>query len=407
MNIQDKIRILTEGAKYDVSCSSSGSKRSRKKSDIMGNAHPSGICHSWSEDGRCISLLKILLTNKCIFDCTYCINRRSQCSERAEFTSEELIEITWEFYRRNYIEGLFLSSGIYPSPDETMEKCIAVLKGLRQRGFGGYIHSKGIPGADPLLLREMGKYADRMSINIELPTQKGLLALAPQKKVEVIETSMMRLKEEMLEARESKHKVCIPGGQSTQMIIGASGETDREIITKAESLYQKMSLKRVYYSAFIPVLPSPLAPDIKEAPLLREHRIYQGDFLLRFYGFQGKELLNKENPNFNPSIDPKAHWALEHFDLFPMEINRVSYEELLRIPGFGPRTVQKILGARKLAPLKPDDLKSLKIPLKRAKYFITVGGRAMGLFQDNPEMIREKLIDPIAIEQLSFFGGYS
>lgn len=404
MERQEILKILTEGAKYDVSCSSSGSTRKLGKG-VMGNAHFSGICHSWSEDGRCISLLKILMTNACVYDCLYCVNRRSRDVPRVSLSPEELCEITWEFYRRNYIEGLFLSSGVYPSVDETMEKLIRTVTLLRNRGFQGYIHCKGIPGADESLFRQLGFLVDRISVNRELPTARGLAVLAPQKKGEEILRSMTSLREYREEYKNIRGKSFLPGGQTTQMIVGASGETDLEILTQAEGLYRKEELKRVYYSAFVPVLPSPLAPGLRKAPLLREHRMYQGDFLLRYYRFHAQELLGEDRPFFDYSLDPKTNWALDHFHLFPMEINRISYEELLRIPGFGPKTAGKIVGARRLGALKVEDLKVLGATLKKAKHFITVGGKFLGGYPDRPDLLRKILSEEPEVQQLSFLEG--
>lgn len=410
-DLSKKIQILTDAAKYDVSCSSSGSSRRNTKNGL-GNANISGICHSWSEDGRCISLLKILLTNKCIYDCDYCINRASNDIAREIFSIDEIVELTINFYKRNYIEGLFLSSGVYKSPDYTMELLISIGKKLREEeNFNGYIHMKAIPGSSEELIRELGKYIDRVSVNIELPSEKSLKIYAPQKKYEKIITPMSIIKNSIIENRFDKRKFkktpnYINAGQTTQMIIGASKETDYEIIKKSEELYKSMKMKRVYYSAFVPVSSSKLLATITEPPLRREHRIYQADFLLRFYNYKSNEILNENNPNFDMNLDPKANWALNNLHLFPMEINRVSYYQLLRIPGLGPTSAKRIISYRKLGKLKYDDLKKIGVVLKRAKYFITVNGEYRGLREDNSLKIKEMLAisDTSNIQQLSFIS---
>jgi len=367
MTIKEKLIILSDSAKYDASCSSSGSTRTNNNG--TGNAAYSGICHSFASDGRCISLLKILMTNSCIFDCKYCINRRSNDVKRAIFTPTEICEITMNFYKRNYIEGLFLSSGIIKSPDYTMEKLIETLYLLRNKyHFNGYIHVKAIPGANEILLKRLGSLADRISANIELPTTTGLKLLAPNKEESNVTKIMKTIK-------INHSKKFTPAGQSTQMIVGATSESDLEILGKSESLYNNYSLKRVFYSAYIPVNKDRLLPTIKTPPLVRENRLYQADWLLRFYNYKVDDLLNKDNPNFNILLDPKADWALRHLDEYPKEINEASYYDLLKIPGIGPRNARKIISARKYYKLEFNDLKKMNISLKRAKYFILCNGK--------------------------------
>lgn len=375
MTLKEKLEVLADSAKYDASCSSSGSTR---KDSGLGNVHYSGICHSFASDGRCISLLKILMTNSCIFDCKYCINRRSNNVKRAIFTPEEICTITINFYKRNYIEGLFLSSGIIKNPDYTMERIIETIYSLRNKyHFRGYIHAKAIPGASDYLLKKLGSLVDRLSANIELPKDETLKLLAPDKKTDKISSIMQIVK-------ENKSYKFVPAGQSTQMIIGASKETDLEILGKSESLYNRYSLKRVFYSAYIPVNKDKMLPSIEIPPLVRENRLYQADWLLRFYGYKVDNLLDQNNPNFNILLDPKADWALRHFDEFPKEINSSSYYDLLKVPGIGPKSAKKIISSRKVFKIEFSDLKKLGISIKRAKYFITCNGKFyinMGLFK--------------------------
>ena len=367
MTIKEKLEILADSAKYDASCSSSGSTRANNNG--VGNAHVSGICHSFSSDGRCVSLLKILMTNACIFDCKYCINRRSNNVKRAIFTPEEICEITMNFYKRNYIEGLFLSSGIIKNPDYTMEKIIETITLLRNKyHFNGYIHAKAIPGASDYLLKKLGRLVDRMSANIELPSDSSLKLLAPDKKIDKIDNIMTTIK-------QNKNKAFVPAGQSTQMIIGASKETDLDILGKSEHLYNKYDLKRVFYSAYIPVNKDSMLPTIEMPPLVRENRLYQADWLLRFYNYKVENLLDKNNPNFNVLLDPKADWALRHMEEFPKEINKVDYYNLLKIPGIGPKSAKKIISSRKYFKIEFKDLKKMGISIKRAKYFITCNGK--------------------------------
>lgn len=418
-----KLTILADSAKYDAACTSSGVDRSGGHSEGMGNAAACGICHSFAADGRCISLLKILMTNYCLYDCKYCINRRSNDVPRARFTPEEIAELTWNFYRRNYIEGLFLSSGIIQSPDYTCEQMIEAISLLRNKyHFTGYIHAKAIPGADSELINRLGLLADRISVNIELPSQKSLNALAPDKSKNAILLPMNqitnRIKENSTELVQYKHAPKFaPAGQSTQMIIGATPDSDFQILRLSEAMYKKYSLKRVFYSAYIPVgdqrfLPS---PDTKP-PLLREHRLYQADWLLRFYGFEAKEILDEQHQDFNPLLDPKCNWAVHHPECFPVEINRAPYEMLLRVPGIGVKSAQKIMLARRDTSLDYSDLKKLGVVLKRAVYFILCKGKqAEGLIVTETGMMRQLMsastVNQLELakdpEQLSFFDGES
>lgn len=403
MTLKEKLIILADSAKYDASCSSSGSNR--KNMGGTGNAAYSGICHSFASDGRCISLLKILMTNCCIFDCKYCINKRSNNVKRAIFTPEEICELTMNFYRRNYIEGLFLSSGIIKSPDYTMELLIKTIRLLRMKyHFHGYIHSKAIPGASTHLLKELGNLVDRLSANIELPTESGLKLLAPNKEENKVTKIMSYVK-------ENHNRSYVPAGQSTQVIIGATKETDLDIMAKSEALYKSYDLKRVFYSAYIPVNKDKVLPMLKTPPLVRENRLYQADWLLRFYGFRVKDLLDEDNPNFNILMDPKANWALRHLNEFPKEINTVSYYDLLKVPGIGIKSAKRIIACRKNFKITFNDLKKMGVVIKRAKYFITCNGKyfinsdlfkksfieANLILEDNPKVENNK-------EQLSLFS---
>lgn len=374
--IKEKLNILADAAKYDVSCSSSGSKRANKNKGL-GDSSGMGICHSYTEDGRCVSLLKILLTNHCIFDCAYCVTRKSNDIKRAAFKVQEVVDLTINFYRRNYIEGLFLSSGIFKSPDYTMERLVAVAKKLREEeNFNGYIHLKSIPGASDELMREAGLYADRLSVNIEIPTVSGLKLLAPDKKREDFIKPMLKVKNEIIQYKSEKKiikstPVYAPAGQSTQMIIGATGETDAQIMYTSAHFYKNFHMKRVYYSGYIPISYDDRLPSIgTEVPMLRENRLYQADWLLRFYGFDVKELLTKEHPNLDADIDPKLSWALRNLEKFPVNINTASKHVLARIPGIGMRSVHKIIQARKYRNLNWEHLKNIGIAMNRAKYFI-------------------------------------
>jgi len=380
MEIIDKLEILADSAKYDVSCSSSGSSRQNSPGGL-GNSAPSGICHSWSDDGRCISLLKTLFANSCIYDCAYCINRASNDRPRASFSPRQLAELTVNFYRRNYIEGLFLSSGIKKNPDYTMEQIVETLRLLREEyNFNGYIHAKAIPGADLRLIFQAGELADRISVNIELPSRESLENLAPQKSALDILKPMKNIGSRIGEAREERQKFrhagkFVPAGQSTQLIVGASPESDYKIMKLADGLYSSYNLKRVYYSAFMPVRPDSRLPALKTPPLLREHRLYQADWLLRFYDFKVEELFSRGTPNLDYQLDPKLNWALNNLDRFPLEVNRADYQELLRVPGIGPRSARKIVEARQEARISYQNLKKMGPVLKRARYFITCQGK--------------------------------
>ena len=414
-SLMDKLHVLTDAAKFDVACTSSGVDRKGNGKD-MGNARQMGICHSFSADGRCISLLKILLSNECVYDCKYCINRKSNDVKRATFTPEEVCELTMQFYRRNYIEGLFLSSGIIQNPTYTMELLYQTLFLLRNKyRFMGYIHVKGIPGADPIIIEKTGYLADRMSVNLELPTREGLETLAPNKPRTNILKNMRQIQNGI---ESNKNDIVlyrnapkfVSGGQSTQMIIGATKENDYQILSVAESLYEKFALKRVFYSAFIHVNEDKLLPAVKDGegpPLLREHRLYQADWLLRFYGFKAQELLSSERPNFNIAIDPKADWAVRHLDKFPVEINRADYQTLLRVPGLGVTSAKRIVAARRHGNLSFEDLKKLGVVLKRALYFITCNGRMMYPTKIEQDYILRNLLSvgekvPISVQEMSY-----
>jgi putative DNA modification/repair radical SAM protein len=364
-----KLTILADAAKYDASCASSGSVRKREENGI-GHTNGQGICHSFTPDGRCVSLLKILLTNYCIYDCAYCVNRVSSDTPRARFTVGEVVNLTLDFYKRNYIEGLFLSSGIIQSADYTMEQLIAVARELRTKHkFGGYIHLKGAPGVSRELLREAGRYADRLSINIEMPTQRDLDKLAPAKVHSQIETSMAQIHDASLEAKEDKLKFA-PAGQTTQMVIGATPASDSEILAKSASLYRLHDLRRVYYSAFSPIPHADSALPVKPAPLIREHRLYQADWLLRFYGFTFDELTTPANTNLPLNMDPKLAWALRNRAFFPVDVNAAPKEALLRVPGLGARAVARILRIRRYHRLDSSDLEKLRVPMNRARHFL-------------------------------------
>ncbi len=468
MSMEEKLSILSDAAKFDVACTSSGVDR-KGNQDGIGNAASCGICHTYSQDGRCISLLKILFTNECIFDCKYCINRRSNDVKRATFTPKEVCDLTIEFYRRNFIEGLFLSSGIVNSPDYTMDLIYQTLVLLRiQHGFNGYIHVKAIPGADPELVNRVGWLADRMSVNLELPTSEGLKELAPNKNrknilkpMKQIQLGIQEYKGKRIEMtggsgivgidgkpivstqntalqlanlqmgidpsydnpvslvnRKNKFKKkfrFVPAGQSTQMIIGATPETDYQLLSVTSSLYKKFDLKRVFYSAYVPINEDCLLPSMDtKSPLLREHRLYQADWLLRFYGFEADEILNEENPYFNVLLDPKCNWALKHLEQFPVEVNKADYAMLLRVPGIGVNSARRIVRARKMAVLDFADLKKMGVVLKRAHYFITCNGKMMypvKIEEDyiirNMLEVKEKLPEPLqevnTYKQLSMF----
>ncbi|SDY64140.1 putative DNA modification/repair radical SAM protein [Tindallia californiensis] len=411
MNLSEKIKILAESAKYDVSCSSSGSNR-KNIAGGLGNAAQSGICHTWSADGRCISLLKILMNNNCQYDCFYCHNRRSNDFPRASLLPSELADLTIAFYRRNYIEGLFLSSAIEDHPDRTMEKMTEVLRLLRKKHlFNGYIHIKGIPGSNPLLIHEAGLLADRISVNIELPSEKSLQLLAPQKKKEGILLPMKQIHQTSLQQQQEKKHFpsapdFAPAGQSTQVMIGASPENDRQILRLSESLYRKFQLKRVYYSAYVPVnknskLPLPIQPP----PQQREHRLYQADWLLRFYGFHAEDLLPSHQPDLSLHLDPKCVWALNHPEIFPVEVTRADLHTLLRVPGIGPVSARRLMTARRSSPLHFDTLQRTGIVMKRARYFITCQGKYHGGKDFYPERI-SRLLQQESQRQMAGYKGY-
>ena len=399
MDLMKKLEILADAAKYDVACTSSGVDRKNDGTGI-GNCVKAGICHSFSADGRCISLLKILLTNECIYDCKYCVNRRSNDVPRASFTPQEVCDLTIGFYRRNYIEGLFLSSGVVGNPDLTMELLYQTLYKLRtEYHFQGYIHVKAIPGASPELIEKTGYLADRMSVNLELPTEEALKVLAPQKKrermltpIRQVQTMRKSNKEELILYRHAPKFV--PAGQSTQMIIGAGGETDYQIMKMAEGMYRNYEMKRVFYSAFVRVNDDSHLPALPGGPpLLREHRLYQADWLLRYYGFETKELLSEDKPDFNVFLDPKCDWALRHLDLFPVEIMRADYQTLLRVPGIGYKSAQRIVRARRLGSLDYESLKKMGVVLKRAIYFITCRGKQMYPMKLEEDYILRNILD--------------
>ena len=415
LELMDKLEILADAAKYDAACTSSGLDRAGRPG-TTGNTTFAGCCHTFSADGRCVSLLKVLMTNVCAYDCAYCVNRRSNDVPRAAFTPRELCELTMGFYRRNYIEGLFLSSAVLLDPDYTTERMVEALRLLREEyRFGGYIHAKAIPGADPCLTYRLGLLADRLSVNIELPSAGSLALLAPDKKKEGIFSPMGQIRDNITASRGElklyRHAPRFaPAGQSTQMIVGATPESDRQILALTQSLYDKYRLKRVFYSAYMPVSNSPLlpAPQGFQPPLLREHRLYQADWLLRYYHFRAEEILDEDSPDLDPRLDPKCTWALRHLEFFPVEVNRADYEALLRVPGVGVKSARRILAARRVGPLTFQGLKRLGVVLKRAQYFLTCSGRPMaGLKVREDGLLRHLAAldaprEPVA-EQLSLF----
>ena len=417
--IMDKLAVLTDAAKYDVACTSSGIDRKGNGRD-MGNCVSAGICHSFSADGRCISLLKILMSNECAYDCKYCVNRRSNDLPRATFTPDEICELTMNFYKRNYIEGLFLSSGIINNPSYTMELLYQTLYKLRKEyHFHGYVHVKGIPGADPILIQQVGFLTDRMSVNLELPTAEGLERLAPNKHRKTILTPMRQIQNRIVQGKQEvalykNAPSFVPAGQSTQMIIGATPESDYQIMSVAEGLYEKFGLKRVFYSAYVGVNEDKALPSVQTAsPLLREHRLYQADWLLRFYQFKVDELLNERHQNFNVLLDPKCDWALQHLEQFPVEINKADYQMLLRVPGIGVKSAQRICKARKSGALNFENLKKIGVVLKLALYFITCNGKMMYHTKVEEDYITRNLLaqheklpfdkDGMTYKQLSLF----
>ncbi|WP_162428757.1 putative DNA modification/repair radical SAM protein [Pontibacter pudoricolor] len=413
--ITEKLKILADAAKYDVSCSSSGGKR-KNDNKGLGNAEGMGICHSYTEDGRCVSLLKILLTNHCIFDCAYCVTRKSNDIKRAAFTVQEVVDLTINFYRRNYIEGLFLSSGIFSNADYTMERLVRIAKKLRlEEKFNGYIHLKTIPGASEELIKEAGLYADRLSVNIELPSEKSLIKLAPEKNYSEILLPMNNIKQQLVQAKEEKKlfksaPAFAPAGQSTQLIVGASAENDQQILQLSSQLYKDYSLKRVYYSGYVPVSSDNRLPIITEPPIIRENRIYQADWLMRFYGFDVKEILDESNPHLDLDIDPKLSWALRNRHVFPVELNTADYEMILRVPGIGVKSAKKIVSARRFASLNYEHLRQMGVVLKRAKYFITCQQKSLQPYDFDSQRIRNKILfgdgavrSPLLTQQLDLF----
>ena len=400
MDVLEKLTILTDAAKYDAACTSSGGTRTSKKGYI-GNTSSSvaGCCHSFSADGLCVTLLKVLMTNCCVYDCKYCVNRRSNDTRRAAFTPEELADLTINFYRRNYIEGLFLSSGVLQNPDYTTERMIRTLRILRETyRFNGYIHTKAIPGTSPELVEQLGLLADRLSVNIELPSEAGLKTLAPDKTKQAILAPMRQIqtrnqqnKEDLVKYRHAPKFA--PAGQSTQLIVGATPDSDLHILRLTQGLYDKYCLKRVFYSAYVPVVEHALLPakDVKP-PLLREHRLYQADWLLRFYGFRAEELLDDQHPDFDPRVDPKCSWALNHLDFFPVEVNTADYEALLRVPGIGVTSARRILTARRVGRVHLDDLRRMGVVMKRAQYFLTASGKMPDGLRFTPDSLLRGLI---------------
>lgn len=419
MELLEKLTILSDAAKYDAACTSSGVRRGYREG-FVGNTSSSlaGCCHTFSADGRCVTLLKVLLTNRCVYDCKYCVNRRSNDTKRAAFTPKELAELTIGFYRRNYIEGLFLSSGVLRSPDYTTELMIQALRILRETyRFNGYIHAKTIPGTSPELVEQLGFLADRLSVNIELPSESGLKLLAPDKTKGAIFAPMKQIQTRTAQGKEELAKYhhapkFAPAGQSTQMIVGATQDSDLHILRLTQGLYNRYRLKRVFYSAYVPVVENTLLPsrDTKP-PLLREHRLYQADWLLRFYGFRAEELLDEQTPDFNPLVDPKCSWALAHLDFFPVEINTADYETLLRVPGIGVVSAKRILVSRRTGRLQVEDLRKLGVVMKRAQYFLTCRGRMAEGLHFTPDSLLLNLVAAerpalpgFEMEQLSMFG---
>ena len=409
MEVREKLRILAAAAKYDVSCSSSGSRRQSPRGGL-GNACSAGICHTWASDGRCISLLKVLLSNACKYDCAYCVNRRSNDIPRATFTPRELIDLTLEFYRRNYIEGLFLSSAVVGSPDRTMEMLVRVARGLRTvHKFGGYIHLKAIPGASPELLHLAGLYADRCSVNVEIPTDRALQYLAPEKNYDAIFRPMNYLSQKKIEFGGDRSRYSprfLPAGQSTQMIVGAAGESDLQILTLSNGFYRNQQMKRVYFSGYIPINADRRLPTLTtKPPLVREHRLYQADWLMRFYKFGYNEIVDEAHPNLDLELDPKVSWALRHPEIFPIDIQTADYEMLLRVPGIGVKSAQLIASGRRFSKIRLEQLKKMGVVLKRAQYFIYHPDTPASLRRLYPEMVRPRLIEQAKPVQMDLFAS--
>lgn len=396
--IREKLQILADAAKYDVSCSSSGSNRKNKDSGLGDTG--AGICHSYTEDGRCVSLLKILFSNVCIFDCSYCVSRRSNDVKRAAFTVQEVVDLTINFYRRNYIEGLFLSSGIFKSADYTMERMLQVVKKLRlEENFNGYIHLKTIPGASQEIIHEAGLYVDRMSINLEMPTAEGLKKFAPEKTHDEVQKDLGIVRDRLIQFKDERKIIktvpkFVPAGQTTQMVVGAHNETDQDIILMADRHYKEFKLKRVYFSGYIPINDEEKAlPSVGSAPpLLRENRLYQSDWLMRFYGFEATEIVNAKHPNLDLDIDPKLSWALRHPEQFPIDINQAEYRMILRVPGIGVRSAKKIVQARRFGKIHIDQIKKLGIAYNRAMHFIRCADTPPFLKDQLPSQIRQKIL---------------
>lgn len=413
LSIKEKLEILSDAAKYDVSCASSGSKRKNTK-DGLGNSNNIGICHSYTEDGRCVSLLKILLTNYCIFDCAYCVSRKSNDVKRAAFTVKEVVDLTINFYRRNYIEGLFLSSGIFKNADYTMERLIRIAKELRtEHKFNGYIHLKAIPGASDELIHEAGLYADRLSVNLEIPSEGSLKKVAPEKNYKDVYQPMNYLKGAIKGYKEEKKVIrsapqFTPAGQSTQLVIGATPENDLQVLNLANSLYKDQQLRRVYYSGYVPISEDTRMPAIKRPPVIRENRLYQADWLMRFYGFKVGEIVDQTHPELDLELDPKSSYALRNPHLFPIDINTAAYEWILRIPGVGVKSAKKIVAARKHGQLRLEHLKKIGVVMKRAKYFIICADKDFKWLDQKPQLIRRSFVRPsrqkVAFNQLSLFG---
>lgn len=407
--LSEKLKILADAAKYDVSCASSGSRR-KNQGKGLGNAAFSGICHSYTEDGRCISLLKILLTNYCIYDCAYCVSRRSNDIKRAAFTVKEVVDLVIGFYRRNYIEGLFLSSGIFKNADYTNERLVRIAKTLRQEhNFHGYIHIKIIPGASPELIREAGLFADRLSVNLEIPSEGSLKKIAPEKDHKSVYTPMNWLKERLLENLEDRKRfkktpLFAPGGQSTQLVVGASPESDYQVLQLASSLYTDQKLRRVYYSGYVPVSEDARLPALDKAPLVRENRLYQADWLLRFYGFAMEEILDEQSPHLDLEIDPKLSYALRHPDLFPVDINRAPYELILRVPGIGVKTAGMIVRARRYGKIRYDDVRKMGAAMNRAKFFIEADRRPLPFSTHSPRQLKQHFLQGTNKSQLQLFS---
>ena len=437
MNLMEKLTILSDAAKYDVSCSSSGSTRRGEKGTI-GSAARAGICHSFTADGRCISLLKILMTNHCIYDCAYCLNRKSNDTPRAAFTVDEVVSLTMNFYRRNYIEGLFLSSAIIGSPDYTMEQLVKIVEKLRyEEHFYGYIHLKAIPGANPMLIQRAGELADRLSVNLELPSEASLSLLAPEKTKQSILAPMDQIHQGIIEYKQQKQHLpaaghplpiqssltarfssavptkkqyqqkamFVPAGQTTQMMVGASGESDLQMLNLTAALYKKFEMKRVYFSAYVPINEDSRLPQIAQPPMLRENRLYQADWLMRFYGFEASELLDETHPNFDPDYDPKLIWAIRHPEQFPVDVNTAAYQELIRVPGLGIQCAKRIISARRTGKLDFADLQRMHVSMKRTQYFITCSGKYYRVQNPEPQLILNALKPNTrsAYQQLTLF----